>query len=203
MSMRQHRVYNKLLNELVAYSAQLPPVEHVSYRHRKETDSFYNEMSDTTGKNEHIRVTRDTSSQQIVPNGIVMKQRVADLNVYCPNHPYDYRISINTETPVETPKDMDMPKFVREKDRLSYAQQNFQVDLTQVVMPDRPAEPLHELEIEVRDCANLMQLGYEAQQTKAGGEHVWTKFEDHVLVLLNNIRLLIRNSSFGEPNAPL
>lgn len=36
---------------------------------------------------------------QIVPNGIIEKERVADLNVHAPNQPLDFRISINVEHP--------------------------------------------------------------------------------------------------------
>lgn len=197
MSMKQHRIYNKLLNELVAYSAQnLPQHEHMAYQHRKETDSFYDEVSETTGQKEHIRVTRDNVTQEIVPNGVIKKTRIADLNVFCPAQPYDYRISINTETPISPPQNMSQPTFSREKDRLSYTQQNFSVDLTQVIMANRIGEPLHELEIEIRDVNYLMHLANEAQHMKDGSERVWTKFEDHILVLLNNIRLLIRNHDF-------
>lgn len=199
MSMKQHQIYNKLLNDLVAYSAQnLPQNEHMAYQHRKETDTFYDEVSEITGQREHIRVTRDTRTKEIVPNGAVKKTRIADLNVFCPTQPFDYRISINIETPMYLPQSMSHPTFSREKDRLSYIQQNFSIDLTQVIEANRPSEPLHELEIEIRDVNYLMHLANEAQQIKGESDRVWTQFEDHVLVLLNNIRLLIRNHDFGS-----
>lgn len=202
MSMKQHRIYNKLLNDLIAYSAQnLPQHERMAYQHRKETDSFYDEVSESTGQKEHIRVTRDNETQDIVPNGVIRKTRIADLNVFCPTQPYDYRISINTETPTSLPKNMSHPTFSREKDRLSYTQQNFSVDLTQVIMVNRAYEPLHELEIEIRDVNYLMHLANEAQHMKGGPERLWTKFEDHVLILLNNIRLLIRNHDFESTSS--
>jgi len=176
MSMKQHQIYNK----------------------RKETDTFYDEVSEITGQREHIRVTRDTRTKEIVPNGVVKKTRIADLNVFCPTQPFDYRISINIETPMYLPQSMSHPTFSREKDRLSYIQQNFSIDLTQVIEANRPSEPLHELEIEIRDVNYLMHLANEAQQIKGESDRVWTQFEDHVLVLLNNIRLLIRNHDFGS-----
>lgn len=198
MSMQQHQIYNKLLNELVAYSAQhMPPHEHMHYEHRKETDSFYDLVSAETGEKEHIRVTRDNKTQRPGPHRAVIKKRIADLNVYCPNQPYDYRISINTETPRHVEEELKNPTFFREKDRLSYSHQNFTVDLTQVIM-HRSNEPLHELEIEIRDPNYLMQLADEAQQVRNGSTQVWNKFEDHILVFLNNIRLLIRNHDFNN-----
>lgn len=51
---------------------------------------------------------------------------------------------------------------------------------------------MHELEVEVRDADALMRLAHEARDTLDGRSQEWTPFEDTVLVLLNNVRLLIR-----------
>ena len=77
---------------------------------------------------------------------VIEKTSIAHLNVYCPNSKWDYRISINLETPASRPsKDMEVrgcietvnyyshlfkPIEKREKDRVSYRQDVFQVDLT-------------------------------------------------------------------------
>ncbi|WFD44627.1 mRNA-capping enzyme subunit beta [Malassezia psittaci] len=137
MSMDQHRRFNQLLNQVVAYSAKQVPEERVSYRHQKEIDSFYDERDPQTGQMAHLRVTRDASTNQVKPNGVIAKKRIADINVYCPQRSFDYRISINVETPMSAPQDSAEPSFVREKDRLSYTHQNINVDLTQVILPNK------------------------------------------------------------------
>ena len=92
------------------------------------------------------------------------------------------------------PPENSTPTFVRDKDRLSYSLQGFQVDLTQVTLPNREQQPVHELEVEIRQADELLRW---AQYTRASGEsqEEWTQFEDHILVLLNNVRLLIRNAN--------
>lgn len=144
MSMAQHRHYNQLLNQAVAFSAQAAPPERITYRHQKEIDSFYDERDPETGHMVHLRVTRDAVTHEIKPGGIVAKKRIADINVFAPNRPFDYRISINTEAPVPAPQDGAEPSFVREKDRLSYTHQNMNIDLTQVILPNKVrTPPLH------------------------------------------------------------
>lgn len=168
--------------------------ERVLYKHVRETDSFYDEVL-PTGERVHLRVTRDSRTQQIKPGGVVAKKRIDDLNVYCPMRMYDFRLSISTETPMPQPPENSIPTFVREKDRLSYSLQGFQVDLTQVILPHREQEPIHELEVEIKEADELVRW---AQYTRNSSEtrEEWTQFEDHVLVLLNNVRLLIRNAGF-------
>ena len=188
----------------------------VSYQRRKEIDYHH------TGPSGKVRVTRDAESLQIKPNGVITKSRIADLNVYCPNRAFDYRISINTETPA--PEPTSDHSSVREKNRLSYTHQNFNVDLTQVTQPERvspsqnwsphspllcpatdlrlslsqPHEPIHELEVEFKDVDALMQAAQQAREQQpsngAGSANAqdWTPFDDQVLIFLNNIRLLIR-----------
>ncbi|SNX87908.1 related to CTL1 - RNA 5`-triphosphatase with manganese- or cobalt-dependent NTPase activities [Melanopsichium pennsylvanicum] len=165
----------------------------VSYQRRKEIDYFH---PAPTGK---VRVTRDAETLVIKQDGVVQKQRIADLNIHCPNRLFDYRISINAENPTEEPTSDHVS--IREKNRLSYAHQNFIVDLTQVTVPEKPQEPIHELEIEIRDCAQLLQAAAQAKTNltsngsgPSGQE--WTSFDDQVLIFLNNIRMLIRYEWF-------
>ncbi|WFD26666.1 mRNA-capping enzyme subunit beta [Malassezia nana] len=194
MPMKQHRSFNQLLNELVHYSSGMEGARRVFYKHVHETDSFHDEVL-PTGEHVHLRVTRDSKTQQIKPGGVVAKKRIDDLNVFCPMRMYDFRISISTETPMPPPPENSVPTFVREKDRLSYSLQDFQVDLTQVMLPHREQEPIHELEVEIKQADELVRW---AQYTRNSSEtrEEWTQLEDHVLVLLNNIRLLIRNASY-------
>lgn len=81
----------------------------------------------------------------------VEKRRIADLNVYCPGMAYDFRISVNTETPCKFTSRLtvggvcnadagdvlgEVPtgnaKSVRYKDRACYRHQVCRVDLTSV-----------------------------------------------------------------------
>jgi polynucleotide 5'-triphosphatase len=84
-----------------------------------------------------VRVTTDQKSGQNLAR--IIKARIADLDIYCPNLPLDCRISINFEMKFEG----DMDEVIRsagsgekrperQKDRLSYTQGHYQVDLTQV-----------------------------------------------------------------------
>jgi hypothetical protein len=66
----------------------------------------------------------------VVPNGIIEKIRVADLNIHSPNQPLDYRISVNIEKPREKPN--SAPVYERNKDRISYKHGGIAFDLTQV-----------------------------------------------------------------------
>ncbi|SYW83203.1 related to CTL1 - RNA 5`-triphosphatase with manganese- or cobalt-dependent NTPase activities [Ustilago bromivora] len=205
MTISQHAQYNRILNSLVSRSAESSYTgAKISYQRRKEIDYFH------PAPNGKVRVTRDAETLAIKPGGIVQKQRIADLNIHCPNRLFDYRISISVENPGKSlflnPAqtcclDAEEPASdhvsLREKNRLSYTHQNFIVDLTQVTVPEKPQEPIHELEIEIRDVAQLMQAAERAKAngpsngSGAGGQG-WTPFDDQVLIFLNNIRMLIR-----------
>ncbi|KAN0064355.1 mRNA-capping enzyme subunit beta [Thecaphora frezii] len=197
MTMNQHAHYNRLLNGLVSRSQDPAyPGARVTYQRRKEVDYIH------STPHGNVRVTRDADKLTIKPNGVIQKSRIADLNVYCPGRPFDYRISINTETPAQEPA--SEPVKIREKNRLSYSHQNFLVDLTQVTVPGKPSEPLHELEVEFKDVPALLSAA-QARTNRNGSAHTsdasssapqdWTAYDDQVLVFLNNIRLLIRNAA--------
>lgn len=85
-----------MLNSLVSRSGEPSYTgARVSYQRRKEIDYFHPVAG---GK---VRVTRDAETLAIKQDGIVQKQRIADLNIHCPNRLFDYRISINVENPGE------------------------------------------------------------------------------------------------------
>lgn len=75
----------------------------------------------------------------LVPLRQIVKARLADLSIHFPRAAHDCRISINLEMPWEGSieelerfgiKDRRSPD--RSKDRLSYTQGPYQIDLTQV-----------------------------------------------------------------------
>ncbi|KDN53056.1 mRNA triphosphatase CET1 [Tilletiaria anomala UBC 951] len=185
MSAKQHAHFNAKLNEVVERtSSQSYKGDKVRYRRSMEADAFYH----IPGSKERIRVTKNEETMKIT-NAIV-KKRIANMEVYSPRSLFDFRISINTEEPVEPP-DAE-PAYIRNKNRVSYAHQCFQVDLTQVQTPENPYRQMHELEVEMLDVGSFLSLGEEAR--RQGESQKWTPFEDRVLILLNNVRMLIRNA---------
>lgn len=85
-------------------------------------------------------MTHDQKTGQLLAK--IIKTRVADLDLYNPRFPLDCRISVN----LEMRYDGDMESLIatadtsrmpdRKKDRLSYTQSHYQIDLTQVTVDD-------------------------------------------------------------------
>lgn len=92
MSSDEHRHYNTMLNSLCPpdLTGQRPTIK---YKRHQEVDYFYASSS----RGEKVRVTKDFNTRRIKERGSVIKKRLANLEVYCPNRAFDYRISINLE----------------------------------------------------------------------------------------------------------
>ncbi|KAJ3193675.1 mRNA-capping enzyme subunit beta [Irineochytrium annulatum] len=174
MTMEQHFKFNQLLNKMVSEQ------RGVQYTHLYELDQFYR-----TGSRK-VRVTTD-KKEGGPPKACVEKKRIADLNIYFPKSFLDYRISINLEIPSKVPEDGRM-EHQRDKDRLSYLYQKFQVDLTQVTEP-RTGEKMHELEVEFAD------MNYLLEEKKKLMARAPNQFGEMIAIFLNNIRLLSREST--------
>ncbi|KAJ1813365.1 mRNA-capping enzyme subunit beta [Coemansia sp. RSA 2599] len=159
MTLQQHAMFNKLLNQRVDETRR-PEFRgsRVEYKHTKEIDHFY-KVGGT-----RVRVTTDKESGQVL--SVITKNRIADLNIFSPRTKLDIRITINEERPMEMPDtEANKPILERHKDRLSYRQDLWSFDLTQVVSPEQevgpvnpyatgppkttPAVTTHELELEV------------------------------------------------------
>ncbi|KAK0562497.1 mRNA-capping enzyme subunit beta [Tilletia horrida] len=185
----------------------------VSYQRIQEVDFYHNldprrippesvspeELAHMKGeigngrKETKLRVTKDNKTFEPKYDHAIVKRRIASLEVYCPKRCYDYRISINTETPVPLPPPEDKPLYWRDKNRMTYKHELTQVDLTVVRSTDplKGAEQSHELEIEFRDARELLAAAYES---RGGGPlQDWTTFDDMCHIFLNNVRMLIRN----------
>lgn len=123
----------------------------MEYVHTHERDSFYELPSDkyntlpTAIRNTliprnkpRVRVTTDIKNGRVLKT--IFKSRIADLNVYCPGSPFDWRISVNMEMPFECDVEKMYPLGTggspgegdRNKDRMSYRHLAYQIDLTQV-----------------------------------------------------------------------
>ncbi|KAK8846599.1 hypothetical protein IAR55_005685 [Kwoniella newhampshirensis] len=182
MHPHQYRVFNNLLNSATQTSITLPPhAGRVHFSRSKLTDSFHG----NGGRSGKLRVSRDRETGEVVH--VVRKRRVADMNVFCPGSPFDWRISVNVEEPCEMPT--GPPTMTRDKDRACYRHQVCQVDLTHVKSGDtnhpssKPTSSF-ELEIEVLDVPTLLQEG------AAGSD----RFDEILQNVLDTARMLVKNA---------
>lgn len=213
----QHKAINDKLNECVLdskrpSSATGKPRVPMEYKHTKEVDCFYelpvNEMNalpptvrqwvrkNSARYRPKVRVTRNGKTGDLL--AAIVKTRIADLNVLCPQSEFDYRISVNIEQKYDgdvnaLTRCIEMnhltqeqtPSPDRRKDRLSYRHQFCQIDLTQVKSDAKESRPSHELEVEI-DTAALREQG----QLTAEGKP--SRYEDYIKVFLDNVRTLAR-----------
>jgi hypothetical protein len=83
-----------------------------------------------------VRVTHDQQTKELL--GMIVKARVADIDLHMPKSVMDCRLSINLEMTWDgTVEELEAAvsgdrQPDRNKDRLSYSQGPYQVDLTQV-----------------------------------------------------------------------
>ena len=142
---------NKFLNERVAEThpnnkAQTKKRVPIEYLHRREVDKFYDLPSSELPKlppvvrenlrsmhGVKVRVTYDQRTNQELAR--ILKVRLQDLDIYSPQSPLDCRISITFEMKWDGVLE-DLVRSTtsadRHKDRLSYSQSHYQIDLTQV-----------------------------------------------------------------------
>jgi len=157
----QHKAYNEFLNEMVKQAHQdnkdrVQPRVPINYKHRREIDKFFElppQIRDQTlppcvsspianrGHTAKVRVTYDQRTNEVLAK--IVKVRIADINIHLPNCPLDCRVSINLE--MDWPGEIDDLEQIaaastrptppnRNKDRLSYNQSHYQIDLTQVTV---------------------------------------------------------------------
>jgi hypothetical protein len=138
----------------------------VHYKHRREIDRFFDLPPDlqarlpgcmrsrlgARGRNVRARVTYDQKTREVLNK--IVKARVADIDVHMPSCPMDCRLSINLEMNWEGPVE-ELEQVAghadkqpdRNKDRLSYTQGHYQIDLTQVTQtlsgPGVSSAPTH------------------------------------------------------------
>ncbi|KAH9939818.1 mRNA capping enzyme [Amylocystis lapponica] len=188
MSPMQHKHFNTLLNGLQTQRAATgTPIAHT---HLRLVDSFYTPDS---GARERIRVTRDEKTNTVT--ACVRKVRLGDLNVYSPKRAADWRISVSMEIPVPPP--IGTATHTRRKDRMSYAHEEFVIDLTQVTSSaNGKSEVLHELEVELARPEYLL-----ATAAKRGDPSVpepeRAAFDELIRAFVNNARILVRNAGDG------
>jgi hypothetical protein len=118
MTMRQHSQFNQLLNHHTTKNSKL------KYTHTRIVDEFIHVPQ--LGK---CRRSIDQETNQTLY--MITKTKVADLNIFVPNSPFDCRITVNLESTVK-PGFEEEVSLERKKDRLCYKMFPFEVDLTQV-----------------------------------------------------------------------
>jgi polynucleotide 5'-triphosphatase len=147
---------NDFLNDLVkqTHPSNLnrpKPRVPIQYAHRRERDSFYelpkpivqtlpatiqHFLKQSSHHAPKVRVTHDQKTGEVLAK--IIKTRVKDLDIFIPNSPLDCRISVNLEMKYDGDTEalargadrQNQPD--RNKDRLSYKQSHYQIDLTQV-----------------------------------------------------------------------
>ncbi|KAH6576451.1 hypothetical protein BASA50_006735 [Batrachochytrium salamandrivorans] len=184
MSRDMHGLLNQRLNHLVSQ-----PRSPVRYIHLYEEDQFFHVQG--VGK---VRKTINTKTKQT--KCIISKVNVANLEVFMPSSPLDYRVSVNIEKHIDVINPLKSPDFSRFKDRLSYTLSPFQVDLTQVKRAvegphnsvKQIGEDMHELEVEFNRPDKLIaEMERESRRQP-------NAYLDLVHALLTNVRLLIKKS---------
>ncbi|WBW73750.1 RNA 5'-triphosphatase [Schizosaccharomyces osmophilus] len=185
MPASEHKHFNEFLNSAFRES-QRPGRIPIVYKHVKQVDLFYDSKSHG---HDRVRVTRDQKDNRVL--ACVMKRRVADLYLYCPNDAFDVRISISDEVPVSMPSQETSPLLTRIKDRVGYQHQDVKIDLTMTIQNDPRYESTkrHELEVEFNNTAGLRER---AMRAKEGVEPSWDR---RVQLFLDNIRILRRENS--------
>ncbi|KAJ1951870.1 mRNA-capping enzyme subunit beta, partial [Dipsacomyces acuminosporus] len=198
MTLPQHAQFNKILNQRVDETRR-PDFKgsRVEYKHTKEIDHFY--RIDGT----RIRVTTNKESGDVI--GVITKNKIADLNIYSPRTKLDIRITINEESPIAKPDvEGNKPILERHKDRLSYKQDLWSFDLTQVVSPEHETGPVnpyatgppktapsvttHELEVEVAKPEVWL-----AERAKAAANKP-NNFHEITHIFLGNLRGLAKRA---------
>lgn len=150
------------MNQALKDSQPPPPGEPsrkprvpLTYVHTRETDTFYDLSQDGLNalppvvnaycdrrNRPKVRITTDQKTGKQLAK--IVKVRVSDIEVYSPQTPFDWRVSVSLEVNydgdmrdlVETTEGRDQRKPDRNKDRVSYKHSHYQIDLTQV----KPAE---------------------------------------------------------------
>ncbi|KAL7939258.1 putative mRNA capping nucleoside-triphosphatase [Trichoderma chlorosporum] len=223
MTEAHHKSFNDFLNNVVIQTDPRNPNGGakrvpVIYKHRREIDRFYDLPQEMHGhlpgcmrarlgarsRNVRVRVTHDQKTNQILNK--IIKARVADIDLHMPMSPMDCRISINLEMnwdgSVEELEQLSANKSERQpdrnKDRLSYKQGHYQIDLTQVTHAvngpgnSQRMDKEHELEIELSYLALLDQ----GRRAMSGAPH---RYQELVEGFVDNVRLLARKAKEFTP----
>ncbi|KAJ2510137.1 mRNA-capping enzyme subunit beta [Coemansia sp. RSA 2049] len=198
MTVQQHAAFNRLLNQRVDETRRSDfRGSRIVYKHTREIDHFY-KIEGT-----RVRVTTEKETGRVI--AVITKTKIADLNIYSPRTKLDIRITINEEKTLSMPDTESVkPILERHKDRLSYKQDLWSFDLTQVVSPEQervpanpyalgppkttPAVTTHELEVEVVQPETWL-----AERAKVAANKP-NSFHEITHIFLGNLRALAKRA---------
>ncbi|TVY28277.1 mRNA-capping enzyme subunit beta [Lachnellula hyalina] len=210
MTDAQHSTLNNFLNAQVAAAHPNNPDSKkrvsIDYLHRKETDTFYHLPPSwlphlpavireylKPHQPVKVRVTRDQKTGNVLAK--IIKARIADMSIYNPQAPLDCRISVNFEMRYDGDIELLVPSPdapERHKDRMSYTQGPYQIDLTLVTQimaangGNRTSKE-HELEIELSTAA----VSEQGRRAATNEPH---EYPSLVEGFLNNVLVLAREA---------
>ncbi|RDA83379.1 hypothetical protein CP532_4725 [Ophiocordyceps camponoti-leonardi (nom. inval.)] len=211
MTEAHHKAFNDFLNQVVIQTDPRAPGGNsrvqVLYKHRREVDRFFDLPVDqqghvpgcmrpragtARGRNVRVRVTYDQKTREVLNK--IIKARVADLDLHMPTCPMDCRLSINLEMAwdgaTEELEQSGAGNADRNKDRLSYTQGHYQIDLTQVTQTSGNSQRLekeHELEIE-------LAAGIVIDQGTKAMKGAPQKYQELIEGFVDNVRVLARKA---------
>ncbi|KAI4176000.1 MAG: hypothetical protein LQ343_001282 [Gyalolechia ehrenbergii] len=197
MTAAQHSRLNGFLN-LALQKSVAPPGEtpkkprvQLTYVHTRETDTFYDLSQNAVNilppsvqayldrrNKPKVRITTDQKTGKEMAK--IIKVRISDIEVYSPQTPFDWRVSVSLEVNydgdmrelVETSEGKDRKNPDRNKDRAAGANSN--------------VEKEHELEVEISSDAVHKQ-----GQLVAQGQP--NKYEELIKGFVDNVRTLVRH----------
>ncbi|KAL9008568.1 MAG: hypothetical protein Q9173_006319 [Seirophora scorigena] len=214
MTAAQHSRLNNFLNGALKASKPAPPGEApkkarvpLDYVHTYETDAFYDlsqhvlstlppsvqNYLDRRNKPK-VRITTNQKTGQVTAK--IIKVRISDIEIYSPQTPFDWRVSISLEVNYDGDlKELAEPtegrggtRPDRNKDRVSYKHSHYQIDLTQVKSAEGSSvvEKEHELEVEISSAA-VREQGQLVLQRQPN------KYEELIKGFVDNVRTLVRH----------
>ncbi|KAL8697264.1 MAG: hypothetical protein Q9224_002403 [Gallowayella concinna] len=216
MTMAQHAQLNEFLNKAVIESSPLPPNAPprlgrprvpLVYARFKQTDTFYDLSPNALNtlppviqnyldrrNAPKVRITTEQGTGKEVAR--IIKVKVANIEVYCPRTLFDWRVSVNLEMKwdgdvkdlVKSTEGKEQRNPERKKNRLSYKQGPYQMDLTQVekIGANAAIEKEHELEIELSTTAVREQIHRVLT-------HQPDAYEDLIKGFVDNVRTVVRH----------
>lgn len=184
----------------VSTANQIP----IQYTHTRERDLYFH----IRGISPKVRVSVDTNTGKHLR--AIVKERLENMDIYCPHLGFDFRISASKESEIQLDKlPNDVPEMERRKDRLSYRFDIWQFDITTVTTFDRldsKCQPIDagvttfEIEMELADIPRLLHERYLISTQQQ------SQFTDIAQMFLHNIFALIDAAgrpSHDQPGRPL
>jgi len=205
----QHSKLNDFLNVQVTATHPSNPAAKgrvpIQYLHRRETDKFYNlpqAMLDSlptiirervNPRQVKIRVSYDQKTNNMLAK--IIKARIADLSIHNPQSELDCRISVNFEMRFDGDVEDIIAAAVgerhpdRHKDRLSYTQGPYQIDLTQVTQ---------NVAVHVRIDSRVMPTSL--TMFRQGNSRIEKEHELEIEVSTESVREQGQRAASGQPN---